>query len=214
MSYYWYSSCCSNNCCGKCFNSCEPSYNFCETLINPCSSICNPCITYCSSNPCPNVAFITSSGIQIPINSGTPGNFLIGSTSLPSNVQPINSPSFTLNPEVNVGGILYDATTGRFSIPLSGIYSLSTSFSIASTTGSGNLYAYIVRIRPTGTMDQLAADTRPIASNTAVRVTLTTTAHLNVGDKILFAVAQNTGSVLNIFPTSDPFNRFAIVRFC
>ncbi|MEM3062951.1 MAG: hypothetical protein QW303_05345 [Nitrososphaerota archaeon] len=214
MSYHWCSSCCSNNCCGKCFNLCEPTCNFCEPLFSPCSSICNPWITFCPTNPCPNVAFITSSTNQFSVNSGTPNPFQIGSTSLPSNIHPINSPSFALNPEVNVGGISYDTTSGRFTIPLSGNYLLSASFSIVNTaTTSGNLYVYIVRIKAnSGIVDQLAADIRPI--DATARVTLTTVAYLNVGDRILFAVAQNTGNALNIFPTSDPSNRFAIVRIC
>ena len=189
------------------------------------------CGTGCGTTKCPLVSVITSATapfavLSTPITTA-PIPIPVGATSIPANstIVPISGAALMTRPEVSSGGIRYTPRTGQFTIPVSGTYLISAYVSFPATIGtlpgSGILSindiraVYIYRVHSaTGRIVLLAADTRNSPPIGPTRVTVTITTNLTVGDHIFFAVAQNTGAIINIFTVTDPANRFAITRIC
>lgn len=186
---------------------------------------CSPYIIQCPPQQiCPNVTFITSATAPFPVLSTPPGTVPtppIGATSLLASptIIPISGPTLVTTPETNCGGINYNPSNGQFTIPISGRYIISAFISFAAIPIGNNLgisrEVYIFKVdAQTNIIILLAADTRAPTTVGPTRITVTTIANLNANDRIFFAVAQNTGQIIDIFPIADPANRFAITRIC
>lgn len=185
---------------------------------SPCNkSICNP---FPCDPPCPNITLITTAIDRFLVPTTAPGTaptpIPIGATSIPagSTIIPITG-SILFSPEVNSGGITYNPANGQFTLPIGGRYIVSLTLSFASLDVIGIRDTYIYKVDAvTRVISLLAGDSRNAAEVGVTRVTLTTVASFNPGDSIFFAVAQNSGESIFIFPLGDPANRFAITRLC
>lgn len=97
---------------------------------------------------------------------------------------------------------------GQFRILLAGKYFISATESFASNGLGGIITLYIYKIDITGIIILLAANTSSVSVNSTTYNNVSTIAHLNSGDRIFFAITQQTGS--SISTISD--NRFVITR--
>ena len=200
------------NPCQPTCNPCQPFCNPCQPVCNPCQPTCNPCQPIynnpcqpiCNNNPCQpvcdtRVALITTSaGPQVIQNDPQPFPYarVINWNQIPDN---------------SVGGIAYNAVTGEFTVPKTGYYSLS-SYITWEPNDIGNREMWINQI-PSGsnTVRTLAADSRKSTIGIPTRVTLSTEAFLNAGDRVFVSVWQNSGVPLQIFFLSPQGNKFSII---
>ncbi|AGC01714.1 hypothetical protein H012_gp751 [Acanthamoeba polyphaga moumouvirus] len=211
-----------NNVCGY---ACYPY--FCATY-NPCQVACIPyppvCQTTCVPS-CPPVcpptppippppivveyATTTPSGTPIPTSPvGVPPTPIpVGSTVIPAGTVTVIS-GYSPTPTRNVGGITLNTTTNQFTIPLAGRY-LITSFIGITANPTGVRESYIYRVSgTTGVISLIASDSRNATDVGATFINLTTEDYFQAGDRIFFAVAQNSGAVLSTTSNS----RFTITR--
>ena len=191
-----------NRCDNKC-NKCDPCH--CKPICNPgCQPICNPCPPIC--NPCQpicdtRVALITTpTGPQTIQNNPTPFPF----------ARVIN---WNLSPQNSVGCITFNAVTGEFTVPKTGYYAISV-YITWDINSAGNREIWINHV-PCGsnTPTVLAADTRVAGQGVPTRVTLSTEAYLNAGDRIFVSVFQDSGAPngLQIFPAFQQGNKISII---
>lgn len=233
-----YTSCkcaCKTKCCNPCYpacnpcpqpcNPCQPVYNYCQPCPAPCPAPCpTPCPAPCPPCPprCPDITYVTgpsTTGIVIP-TGGTP--IPVGSTIVPAGSVTVIT-TFAAAPTTNVGGIAVN--NGQFIIPIAGRYDISGTVcldvpanSVIPAGSTFTLYIYKVDVT-TGVITLLAANTAPFtgAGTTPTVITTScsnaaTTADLAAGDRVFFAVTQNTG--LATVTTSTTAGRFAITRLC
>lgn len=213
----------------SCCNSYTACYTYGQGQCNPCSyyrNDCKPqccipqcnnlCYSYCQPPACPpvcgpcSVAYDTVSTTSTAIpTTANPVIIPPGNTSYVGLVTPITG--FTGTPITNIGGVTYNNTTGQFTIPSAGYYSISTNvgFSANSTTGTRELYIYKVD-GVSGAITLLASDSRNAASVGATYITLTTTAYFNTGDRVFVGANQSSGISL---PTVSN-NRFTLIKIC
>jgi len=208
LSYYSYCNPCKQN-------YCQIQYNPCQIQCNPCQSQCvpSPCPIYPPISPCPAVTYITSSSTITSIPTGTvgvaPTPIPIGSTTIPVNTV-TSITGLTGVPTINIGGITVNATTGQLTVPIAGRYDISAYVSfMANAIGTREIYIYKVDVT-TGIISLLASDSRNATIVGSTNATISTTAQLNSGDRIFYAVTQNSGTV--IITTTD--SRFTITRLC
>lgn len=203
-----------------CRDYCYPYYN--PNLCTPCvGSVnypipCNPCNQYtiCSPPPCPppiRVAYITTAPTTTSIPSGTvgvaPTPIPPSSTTIPANTVTVIL-GYSNSPITNVGGIIVNTSTGQFTVPSGGNYNIICYIGIAANaTGTREFYIYRVDAT-TGIISLIAMDSRNATAVGSTYANLSADVDLNAGDRIFFAVTQNSGSILTT--TSD--NRFSLVK--
>ena len=114
--------------------------------------------------------------------------------------------------EYSVGCITYNATNGEFTIPKTGIYSISVyvTWELTPTNTPRELFIYRVPCG-TSTINVLAADTRNVVASLSTSITLTTNALLCKGDRIFIGAWQESGGPIHIFPVGQRDNRLSIV---
>lgn len=204
----------------SCPNPCSTSYynknccNSCQPARSPCVVTCPaPCPAPCPPVTCPAVSYITFAPTATLIPTGTvgvaPTPIPAGATTIPAGtVTPITG--FTGVPTTNIGGVTLNTTNGQFTVPIAGRYIISAyvGFS-ANPVGTREVYIYRIDAT-TGIISLLASDSRNATVVGTTNATVTTTADLSAGDRIFFAVAQNSGTTL----TSTSDSRFAITRLC
>uniref|UniRef100_A0A6G6AAL6 Uncharacterized protein n=1 Tax=Borely moumouvirus TaxID=2712067 RepID=A0A6G6AAL6_9VIRU len=211
-----------NNLCGY---ACYPYY--CATY-NPCQVACIPyppvCQTACiPSYPaiCPPtpplppppiiVEYATTAPTATTIPSGTigvpPTPIPAGSTVIPAGTVTVIS-GYSPTPTRNIGGITLNTTTNQFTLPLAGRY-LITSFIGISANPTGTRESYIYRVSgTTGVISLITTDSRNATDVGPTYINLATEDSFQAGDRIFFAVTQNSGTVL----TTTPNSRFTITR--
>ncbi|AZL89950.1 hypothetical protein QKC54_gp0214 [Megavirus baoshan] len=214
------------NYCGYPASYCYPSYNTCQISCIPyppvCQPICQPvCQPACLPAPCPVpcppapivVEYSTTAPTATTIPSGTvgvaPTPIPAGSTVIPAGTVTVIS-GYSAVPTKNVGGITLNTTTNQFTLPLAGRYLISSYIGI-SANSVGTRESYIYRVNgTTGVISLITSDSRNATAVGPTYITLTTEDRFNAGDRIFFAVTQNSGSVL----TTTADNRFTITRLC
>ena len=137
-----------------------------------------------------------SSAVRGPVMSGE-----LGTTSLPAAPQALKFTTI----RVDQGGIIYDAATGKFTVPEAGVYRITLNPFKRSATGATRLYIGLNTTAPTGA-NQIGhcydggVDFATMCLNTVI--------NLEADDYIVFYLFQGT-----LHNTSgDRFNQFSIER--
>lgn len=195
-----------------CATACQPSQcNSCPVPCTPCNScdrsVCNLNNSCAVPTPCPAVSYITT------ITSNTTVPTSTASAALPQ--YPSNTTILAYNtPTTNVGCIVLNGTTGRFTVPIAGRYSISAFIGFletATTPVVGQRLVDLVRVdASTNTASVIVSDSRNATSYGPTYTTLSTIVDLRANDSILVSVAQNSGSVVTLATNS----RLAISRIC
>ena len=198
MSNCWYGSQffprCSPVCSPQCSSQCSPHHP------SPCS--CCPPVSPC------NVDFISGiPTVQTIATSTTPFNGTFNGTAVTN---------WGTSPLVNTGGVTFDPTTGRFTIPSNGRYAISAYVTFAATAGAivpFTVNVYIYRIPANSSSFSLLAAQTAVAQSTTLdtEVTVSTNYTLGLGDRIFVSVFQNSGTNVNIL--SQTANHVAIIKF-
>lgn len=196
------------NCCNPCSTGSYIAYNQCTPTTNY-GVTCNPCNVNNPCNPCPNVTYIANPATATVALATTPtvvNPIPIGSTII-TGVTPITG--FTGTPTSNCGGITVTPSTGQFTIPIAGRYLLSANVIFNANAIAGSDQVYIYRIdATTGVISLLSSGSQISTINIPNRISVSTFADLNPGDRIFFAVTSSNGS------TVDTSSRFGITRLC
>jgi hypothetical protein len=97
------------------------------------------------------------------------------------------------SPQDDVGGITYNSGTGELTVPTDGTYFMACNFSFSGNTTNGRRAA-IVKVNGS-TVAQVDFHS---SVNQQVAPTAVTTKRLVAGDKVSFALFQNTGAALSM----------------
>ena len=225
----YYTNQCQKQCCdpyqNQCCSTCplgqgnsyqNQCYNPCPIKIQPCILSCpNICAAPCPA-PCPplplNVIYATSAPTVTIIPTGGT-SIPAGSTIVPATITVVTG--FSPVPTTNLGGITLNPVNGQFTVPVAGRYTITGTDTFTTNSLTGNITLYIYRIDVTNNVISLLAANAitvvPVSTSTSN--TVTTIADLNAGDRIFYAVTQNTGANIS---TSAVDNRFviALTRAC
>ena len=226
-------SCC--NSCNPCssYNSCN-SYcgqynswplqtdgwynNYSCQNINPCCNqynACNTCIPCIPYNPCcpPTpviVTYSTIAGTTTTVPSGTVG---VPPTPIPAGSTTIPAGTVTVitgfgAPLTNVGGITVNSSTGQFTVPVAGRYLINANVIFeANAVGTRELYIYKVNAT-TGVISLVSSTSQNATAVGTTNLAISAVADLGAGDRIFFAVTQNSGVPL----TTSANSTFSITR--
>lgn len=218
--------------CNTC-NPCQNIYIVCNQCINkdgfnlPCTTYCKNTDVYSQCRPSStNIIYVTgSSGITVP-NGGIP--IPVGSSIVPSNTVTVVT-NYISTPISDIGGIILDNSTGRFTVPTSGYYFISGTLCFVTDVKSV-MFIYKVNAG-TGFIELLACSNitnniymnpntfanlsgfltlTGVGTNSSGQVctTVSTNTYLNANDQIFFAIIQSSGLAV----TTTANNRFIIYR--
>lgn len=211
---YYRSTLCNSPGAQVCVPFCTPSGTCCNNICcQPALTAPNLCgcpspnlaISYIAS-PIPGTAVVVpTGGVEIPV----------GSTTIPALGSVTLIGGFTGNaPDVNTGGITFNASTLQFTVPSNGVYMVSASLTFPITVPVISPYhirLYIYKVNSvTGVISLVASQTAETTGTFPTTISVASQVPLGINDRIFFAVTQNSGVVMNIATTTD--TRIGITR--
>lgn len=217
-----YDLCCNKSydpCYNKSYDSCYKKKNY--KTYDPCSSVCyQPVYLYPSSSAstscCPTSPYPCAPTSPYPCApTSTAIEYVTGAAASQAIATGVLTTltGFSNAPIVNFGNITYNSVTGQYTVPVTGRYLLSAFVTFLPTLPVGTTTLFLYRIDATNVPTVIAAQTAP-NSITGTRITLTTYANLNAGDRLYLAAIQDSGAPATVFPLTDPTSRFSILRIC
>jgi hypothetical protein len=112
------------------------------------------------------------------------------------------------SPSTIEGNITLDTTTGQFTIGVAGTYLVTANINFPlNSVGSRQFYLYKIA-KSTNVISLVSADGKNATSDAVTYLSLSEIVYLNAGDRLFFAVTQNSGGILSI----GTDNIFAIKR--
>lgn len=173
--------------------SCQPNDGCCFNIVyNDAPNIQQPPIVVSYVTTLIRILTVPSSTVGVAPVDIPPNSTIVP----PGTVTVINS--FSTTPINNNGGIIPNYLTGFFTIPVSGRYNIAAYLSFsANPNGIRNAFIYR-QSAANSTINVMAKDSRNAVSVGTTNIAIGTNIDFNAGDKVFFAVSQNSGSTLNI----------------